>query len=298
MIGDGAKPFKAACVQMRSGVDESANIAAMRDLVREAAGLGAAYVQTPEMTGIVQRRRKELFAAIVPDDRNAVFAAASRLASDLGIWIHVGSTAVAVSPDRAANRGVLFSPKGERVAAYDKIHMFDVELDQGERWRESAIYRAGTDCVVVSQAPARTGLAICYDLRFPGLFRRQAKAGATVLTCPSCFTRRTGEAHWHVLLRARAIENGAFMIAAAQGGLHEDGRQSYGHSLIVDPWGRILAECPSDEPGLVIHEIDPSLANEARRRIPAVANEREFTLLCNNNAQGSAESDDALELGK
>jgi deaminated glutathione amidase len=277
----------AAAVQMRSGAEEEANIAVMRDLVREAAGMGASYVQTPEMTGAVQRSKKSLFAAISGDRGNRVFAAAAQLASDLEIWLHIGSTAVALSPDKAANRAALFSPRGERVAWYDKLHMFDVDLDHGERWRESAVYQPGTGGVVVSGPAGITGLAICYDLRFPALFRAQARAGAVMLTCPSCFTRQTGEAHWHILLRARAIENGAFMVAAAQGGRHEDERETYGHSLIVDPWGRILAELDGDEPGVIVHEIDQRLALEARARIPTLANERSFTISCHNEADSN-----------
>ena len=270
--------FKAACVQMRSGADEQINISAMRDLVREAAGKGASYVQTPEMTGLVQRSRKELFARISPDAQNPVFAAASELARDLAIWLHVGSTAVATGDERAANRAALFSPAGERVASYDKIHMFDVDLDNGESWRESAIYDAGEDAVVVHGPGAPLGLAICYDLRFPDLFRAQALAGAEMLTCPACFTRQTGEAHWHALLRARAIENGAYMVAAAQGGLHEDGRETYGHSLVFDPWGRLAGELAHDEPGVLVCDIDPGSVAATRRKIPNLANERDFSV--------------------
>ncbi len=270
--------FKAACVQMRSGADEKANIAAMNELVREAAGKGAAYVQTPEMTGLVQRSRKELFSQISPDSHNPVFATASELAGELGIWLHVGSTAVLTGEQRAANRAALFSPSGERVASYDKIHMFDVDLDNGESWRESAIYDAGDAAVVVNGPGAPLGLAICYDLRFPDLFRTQALAGAEMLTCPACFTRQTGEAHWHALLRARAIENGAYIAAAAQGGVHEDGRETYGHSLVYDPWGRLVGELAHDEPGVLICDIDPGLVQATRRKIPNLANERDFSV--------------------
>jgi deaminated glutathione amidase len=282
-------PIIVAAVQMRCGVEEEANIAAMRDLVRQAVGMGARYVQTPEMTGVVQRKKESLFAAISPDRESRVFAAAAELAKELQVWLHIGSTAIALSSTKAANRAALFSPSGERVAWYDKLHMFDVDLDQGERWRESAIYRPGTGAVVVAGLAGSTGLAICYDLRFPALFRAQARAGATLLTCPSCFTRQTGEAHWHVLLRARAIENGAFMVAAAQGGRHEDGRETYGHSLIVDPWGRVLEELDGDEPGVIVHEIDPRLAFDARARIPVLANERSFTISCHNGNDTHAE---------
>jgi deaminated glutathione amidase len=277
-MNTGGTSFRAACIQMRSGTDQNRNIADMSELVREAAAAGAIYVQTPEMTGVVQRSRKELFAVISPDAENPVFAAAAGLAAKLGIWLHIGSSAVDLGGGRAANRAALFAPSGRRVATYDKIHMFDVDLDNGESWRESAVYQPGAMAVIVEGMPANTGLAICYDLRFAELFRRQALKGAYILTCPSCFTRATGEAHWHVLLRARAIENGAYLIAAAQGGLHEDGRQSFGHSMIVDPWGRIVAELDHDEPGVLIGEIVPDEVVEARRKIPNLKNLAQYEL--------------------
>jgi predicted amidohydrolase len=257
----------------------------MRELVREAAGLGAAYVQTPEMTGLVARSR-DLFGQISADRANPVFAAASELARDLSIWLHVGSTAVLVSDGRAANRGAIFAPDGERVASYDKIHMFDVDLDHGESWRESATYDAGDTGIVVHGTPLPLGMAICYDLRFPDLFRSEALAGAEMLTCPACFTRQTGEAHWHALLRARAIENGAYIVAAAQGGTHDDGRQTYGHSLVFDPWGRLAGELPHDEPGVLVCEMDPALPASVRRKIPNLSHGREFSVRI--EGQGSA----------
>jgi predicted amidohydrolase len=266
-----------ACVQMRSGTKERSNIAAMRELVREAAGLGATYVQTPEMTGLVARSR-DLFGEISPDRDNPVFIAASELARDLSIWLHIGSTAVRTGEDRAANRGAIFAPDGERVASYDKIHMFDVDLDHGESWRESSTYDAGGTGIVVHGPPLPLGMAICYDLRFADLFRSEALAGAEMLTCPACFTRQTGEAHWHALLRARAIENGAYVAAAAQGGTHEDGRQTYGHSLVFDPWGRLAAELPHDEPGVLVCEIDPAMPASVRRKIPNLSHGREFSI--------------------
>jgi deaminated glutathione amidase len=270
--------FKAACVQMRSGTSEAGNIAAMAEMVRDAAGQGAVYVQTPEMTGLVQRGRESLLAEITGDRGNPVFAAAARLAEEKRIWLHIGSTAVALPGGRVANRAALFSPQGKRVATYDKIHMFDVDLENGERWRESAIYTPGEEVVVVEDAPVKIGLSICYDLRFPALFRAQARAGAMMLTCPSCFTRQTGKMHWHVLLRARAIENGCYIVAAAQGGKHLDGRETFGHSMIVDPWGAVVAELAHDEPGVIVQEIDTRSVVEARSRIPVLANERSFAL--------------------
>lgn len=272
------KGFKAACIQMRSGTDQHRNIFDMSELVREAAAAGAIYVQTPEMTGLVQRNRKELFAVICRDADNPVFAAAAGLAAELGIWLHIGSSAVDLGGGRAANRAALFAPSGRRVAIYDKIHMFDVDLDNGESWRESAVYQPGAMAVIVEGMVASTGLSICYDLRFAELFRKQALKGAHILTCPSCFTRATGEAHWHVLMRARAIENGAYMIAAAQGGLHEDGRQSFGHSMIVDPWGRIVAELDHDEPGVLTGNIVPDDVVKARKKIPNLRSPAQYEL--------------------
>ncbi len=255
---------------MCSGANQDRNIEDLREFVSEAASLGAEYVQTPEMTGLVQKSKKALFSQVQRDENNPVFAAASELAGELGIWLHIGSTAILLDENRAANRAALFAPSGERVAIYDKVHMFDVDLDNGESWRESAIYKPGTKVIVTEGGLANLGLAICYDLRFPSQFRQQAENGASMLTCPSCFTRQTGEAHWHVLLRSRAIENGAYMVAAAQGGKHEDGRESYGHSLIIDPWGRIVAELDHDEPGIVLALIEPERAQIARRKIPAL----------------------------
>jgi predicted amidohydrolase len=270
--------FKAAAVQMRSGIDPRRNVADMEALVREAASKGAAYVQTPEMTGAVVRDKEQQAAAFTTEENDPVVAAGTRLSAELGIYLHIGSTAIVRPDGKMANRAFLFGPGGERIATYDKIHMFDVDLDNGESWRESATYEPGAAATIADLPFARLGFAVCYDLRFPQLFRSEALAGAEVLTVPAAFTRQTGEAHWHVLLRARAIENGAFVIAAAQGGKHEDGRETYGHSLIVDPWGRILAEASHDEPGVVIAEIDTALSAQARQKVPNLKNAREFAL--------------------
>ncbi|WP_185983691.1 carbon-nitrogen hydrolase family protein [Aureimonas mangrovi] len=272
--------FKAAVVQMRSGISPEANVSALRELVAEAAAGGAHYVQTPEMTGMLCRDRAQLMAELKPEAEDPVVAAASALAADHGIVLHIGSTAVGAPGGMAANRAFLFGPDGGRIATYDKIHMFDVDLDNGESWRESRTYEPGT-AAGVADLPlggenVRFGLAVCYDMRFAELFRAQALAGAQVLTAPAAFTRQTGEAHWHVLLRARAIENGAFMIAAAQGGVHEDGRETYGHSIIIDPWGRILAEVNGNEPGVAFADIDPSSVAATRGKIPNLKNRRDF----------------------
>ncbi len=265
-----------AAVQMRSGTSLERNVEDFAGLVREAAGKGATYVQTPEMTGLLVRDKAALMAAIAPEDRDPVAARASELARDLRIFVHVGSTAIARADGKVANRAFIFGPDGSRLASYDKIHMFDVDLDNGESWRESATYEPGRCTMVVDLPFARLGMAVCYDLRFPQLFRAQALAGAEVLTMPAAFTRQTGEAHWHVLIRARAIENGAFAIAAAQGGRHEDGRETFGHSMIVDPWGRVLAEADHDEPAVIVAEIDRAASGDARRKVPNLKNAREF----------------------
>jgi predicted amidohydrolase len=268
--------FKAAAIQMRSGTDPERNAADLEKLVRDAASQGVIYVQTPEMTGAIVRDREARNSRFTTQDRDPIVAASARLAAELGIFLHIGSTAILRTDGKLANRALLFSPDGEIVTTYDKIHMFDVDLDNGENWRESAAYEPGREGVVADLPFAKLGFAICYDLRFPQLFRAEALAGADVLTVPAAFTRQTGEAHWHVLLRARAIENGAFVIAAAQGGLHEDGRETYGHSLIVDPWGRVMAEAAHDEPAVIVAEIDTSLSAAARKKIPNLKNAREF----------------------
>ena len=265
-----------AAIQMRSGTDPKANIATMEELARDAASRGASYIQTPEMTGCLMRDKAALMASIKTDEEDPVVAAASSLASELGVWFHLGSTAIDAGEGMAANRAFVFSPDGALVTTYDKIHMFDVDLDNGESWRESATYRPGERAVTVDIADTRFGLGICYDIRFPQLFRSHALAGAQVLTAPAAFTRQTGDAHWHVLQRARAIENGAFVISAAQGGKHEDGRETYGHSLVVDPWGAVLAEADGDEPGIVLAEIDPAESAKARGKVPNLKNAREF----------------------
>ena len=268
--------FKAAAIQMRSGTNVERNAEAFETMAREAAAKGAIYLQTPEMTGALMRNRDELRASLKPESKDLIAATAQRLAGELGVHIHVGSTAIARPDGRVANRALLFDPRGTLVARYDKIHMFDVDLDNGESWRESATYEPGATAVVADLTFARLGFAVCYDLRFPQLFRAEAMEGAEVLTAPAAFTRQTGEAHWHVLLRARAIENGAWLIAAAQGGLHEDGRETYGHSMIVDPWGNVVAEADGNEPGVILADIDTAASKAARAKIPNLRNAREF----------------------
>lgn len=267
-----------AAVQMRSGVTPEENIRVMDRLVREAASRGARYVQTPEMTGAVQKNRSGLFNILKNEAEDPVLKAASSLAAELGIYLHIGSTAIGLGNDMIANRGVVFGPDGVVLASYDKIHMFDVDLDNGESWRESAVYRPGELARTVDLDVARLGMGICYDIRFPHLFRDLALAGAHILTAPAAFTRQTGEAHWHVLQRARAIENGAFVISAAQGGVHEDGRETYGHSIIVDPWGRVIAEADHDEPGVIVATLSLDEVKAARSKIPNLKNAREYRI--------------------
>ncbi|WP_421979966.1 carbon-nitrogen hydrolase family protein [Roseibium sp.] len=266
----------AACIQLRSGKDISENTARAEDLIRAAAGDGATYIQTPEMSNVLVRSREELIARIDVLDRDVFVTMARQVAADLGVFVHVGSVAVLAEGGQVANRAVLIAPNGAIVETYDKVHMFDVDLPGGESWRESSTYRAGEQVPVVDLPFGKLGMAICYDIRFPGIFRAQSRLGADILTAPAAFTRQTGQAHWHVLQRARAIENGAYVISAAQGGRHEDGRETFGHSLIVDPWGDVVAELDTDAPGHLVAEIDLARVSKARARIPAIANERDF----------------------
>ncbi len=261
--------FRVGLIQMRAGRTPAANLDAVTKLIGEAKDGGADYVQTPEMTNIMEVSREKLFATIVPEENDASLATFRELARKLSIHLHIGSLAVKATVDKAANRGFLIDPRGEIVARYDKIHMFDVDLANGESYRELRSYRPGELAVVHDLPWGRLGLTVCYDLRFPALYRALAEAGASFLAIPSAFTQQTGEAHWHVLMRARAIENGCYVFAAAQGGKHENGRETFGHSLVVDPWGRIVAE-GGTEPGVVMAEIDPA-ADRRRPRPRAVA---------------------------
>jgi predicted amidohydrolase len=270
--------FQAACVQLRSSTEVAENVESAARLIREAVRAGAQYVQTPEMTNIVERRRTALVAAVVPERSDPAVARFAALAAELGIVLHIGSLALKAPDGRVANRALLFGPEGRVIARYDKIHLFDVDLPGGESWRESATYLPGDRAVVADLPWVRLGMAICYDIRFPQLFRAQAHAGAAAITAPAAFTRQTGEAHWHVLQRARAIENGAFVVSAAQAGRHADGRETFGHSIIVAPWGEVLAEAGGQGPEVIIAEIDPAQSVEARQRIPSLRNERPFAL--------------------
>jgi predicted amidohydrolase len=270
--------FTAGLVQMRSGLLPQSNLDAAARLIVEARERGADYVLTPEMTNILEVKRERLFAAIVPEESDASLAAFRELARKLGIFLHVGSLAIKLSPEKAANRSFLIDRSGDIVARYDKIHMFDVDLAGGESYRESRNYRSGEIAVTADLPWGRLGLTVCYDLRFPALYRALAEAGSSFLAIPSAFTKQTGEAHWNVLNRARAIENGSFVFAAAQAGRHENGRETFGHSLIVDPWGQIIAEA-GVEPGIFLATIDPAQVSAARAKVPSLVHGRRFEVI-------------------
>lgn len=270
--------FRVGLVQMRSGRTPAANLDAAVKMIGEAKTGGADYVQTPEMTNLCVRSRDELLAAIAEEENDKSLAAFRDLARQHGIWLHIGSLAIKVSAEHAANRSFVITPKGDIATRYDKIHMFDVDLAGGESYRESNSYKAGEIAVPTDLPWGRLGLSICYDLRFPLLYRALAEVGASFLAIPSAFTRQTGEAHWHTLMRARAIENGAYVIAAAQGGKHEDGRETFGHSIVVDPWGRVVTE-GGTEPGVIFADIDPAQVATIRGRIPSLQHGRRFEVL-------------------
>ena len=277
-MSDKTATFKAAMIQMRSGLTPAANVDAAAALIGEAKAAGADYVQTPEMTNLLAANREQLLTTIADEKSDVSLAAFRELARKHALFVHLGSLAVKHSDDRASNRAFLIDPQGEIVARYDKIHMFDVDLGNGESYRESNNYAPGESAVLADLPWGRIGITICYDVRFPALYRALAEAGATMLTVPSAFTKPTGEAHWHILNRARAIENGSFVFAAAQGGKHENNRETFGHSLIVDPWGRVLAE-GGTEPGVIMAEIDPAEVAKARGRVPSLQHGRRFEVV-------------------
>jgi predicted amidohydrolase len=268
--------MKIAAIQMRSGLDPAANLAALEPMLAEAAAAGAQYVLTPEVTMIFPENRAQLASVAAPFEGHPQLARVGELARQHGLHIHIGSLAVPLPDGRFANRSVLFGPDGRQVATYDKIHLFDASIAGLDAYRESATYAGGEAAVTAPLGEFTLGMSICYDMRFPRLYNALANAGANLIAVPAAFTVPTGQAHWHVLLRARAIETGSWVIAAAQGGSHANGRATYGHSLIIDPWGRIVGELDHDRPGVLVAEIAPDLAAEARQRIPALANARNF----------------------
>lgn len=265
--------IRAALVQMRSGPEMARNVGEASAMIRQAKAEGAEFVSTPEMTNILEPDRPRLKALARPEAEDESVRAFSALAAELRLWLNIGSLALKGPGEKLLNRSLLFAPDGSVAARYDKIHLFDVDLPTGESLRESHAYEGGTSAVLAETALGPIGLTICYDMRFPGLYRALARAGAKLFAVPSAFTVPTGQAHWHVLLRARAIETGSFVLAAAQGGRHETGRETYGHSLIVSPWGEVLAEAGT-EPGVTMAEIDLAAADQARARIPALIHEQ------------------------
>jgi predicted amidohydrolase len=263
-----------AIFQSRTGIDPAANSDALVRAIGEAASGGAEMLFTPEMSGLLDRDSERARKSVRPAEEDQVLAACRDAAKKNEIWLHIGSIAVIAEDGKFANRGFVIDSTGEIRASYDKIHLFDVDLPTGESWRESNVYRGGSDAVMVDGTPVgRLGLTICYDLRFPALFERLTESGAQVIAVPAAFTVPTGRAHWEILLRARAIEAGVFVVAAAQSGQHEDGRQTYGHSLLVDPWGEIMVDM-GDQVGVAFGEIDLGRISEVRQRVPAIEHRR------------------------
>ena len=268
--------MKLALVQMRSGIDRDRNLDDAEAMIREAAASGARLIVTPEVTHLVQKDSEALKQVLLSPEDDPALIRFSDLADALGIDLVIGSLALAGADGRAVNRQHVFGPDGALKARYDKIHMFDVQLGGGETYSESANFAPGAHAVLTAVEGAKLGLSICYDVRFAYLYRRLAQAGAELITVPSAFTRPTGRAHWEVLLRARAIETGSFILAPAQGGLHEDGRKTWGHSMVVGPWGDVIAALDHDEPGLLYADIEVGDVAKARARIPALQGDREF----------------------
>ncbi len=273
-----SRSFRVALVQMCSGREVDKNVARATELIGEAAKGGAGYVQTPEMTTLMELERPRLLAAVRSEKDTPALPHFQALARELAIWLHIGSMPVLLESGKLANRAYLISPAGEITARYDKIHMFDVDLGGGESYTESANYEPGRHAVLADLPWGPIGLTICYDLRFPPLYRALARAGAKFLAVPAAFTRPTGMAHWHTLLRARAIESQAFVFAAAQGGLHENGRETFGHSLVVSPWGEVLAE-GDVHPAVIFADVELQLLEDVRRRVPSLTHDRPFDVI-------------------
>ena len=265
---------RVALFQSNTGIDPAVNAGALTDAIERAAAGGAEMLFTPEMSGLLDRDAARAAKALRPQDEDRVLAEARESAARHRIWLHIGSLAVLVDDGKVANRAFVIDREGEVRATYDKLHLFDVDLPTGESWRESNVYSAGTGVVLVNGTPVgKLGLTICYDLRFPGLFARLAEGDADLIAVPAAFTVPTGKAHWHVLLRARAIEAGLFVIAAAQVGHHEDGRNTFGHSLVVDPWGEVLLDM-GEQPAVGFADIDLKRISDVRSRIPALTHRR------------------------
>ena len=271
--------FTAACVQMTTGIDPQINLECATRLIERAASAGAQFIATPEMTGCMNIKAGDRRATIYLQSEDPLLKAFQDLAKNLKVTLLIGSLAFkAENDERMANRSCLISSEGSLIATYDKIHMFDVEVGDGQTYRESNTYRPGERAVLAETPHATLGLSICYDLRFPHLYRQLAQNGAQILTCPAAFTKVTGEAHWHTLLRARAIETGSYVIAPAQSGVHEDGRETFGHSLVTDPWGQIVAESTVYGEDVILAEIDTAEVAAVRGRIPSLSKEQPFTI--------------------
>jgi predicted amidohydrolase len=266
--------MRAAILQMTSGIDPAANARTLTDAIDEATRGGAAMLFTPEMSGLIDRNRDRAAGVITAEDDDRVLGSVRDAAVRTGLWVHLGSLAVRREDGRLVNRAFVVDGNGTIRARYDKLHLFDVDLPTGESWRESAAYAGGDAAVVVATPLGNLGLSICYDVRFPSLYQLLSDAGATLIAVPAAFTRPTGAAHWQVLLQARAIENAAFVIAAAQTGRHEDGRETYGHSLAIGPWGEVLCDM-GEQPGLALVDIDAEKVSEVRGRIPVTMHRRD-----------------------
>lgn len=270
--------LRAACVQVNAGPEIEPNLRAAGDWVRRARDAGAQFIATPENVSLIVHGRERMLARVKTEAEHPAVAGFAELAKETGAWLLAGSLGVLLEEGRVANRSFLFDDQGRIVARYDKIHMFDVDLAGGESYRESATFRPGEKAVVAETPWGGVGLTICYDVRFPHLHRALAQAGARVITAPAAFTVPTGRAHWHLLLRARAVETGCFVAAPAQVGVHDQGRMTYGHSLIVAPWGEVLADAGGDEPGFIVADLDMSKVDEARGMVPALKHDRPFSL--------------------
>ena len=268
-----------ALIQTRTPATAAGGLAHVEPLIREAAAGGAQFILTPEGTNVLEQRRDLRDGVLTTEDADVAVLGLRRLAAELGVWLLIGSAIVRSGrpgDDRAANRSLLVDPTGAITARYDKLHVFDVNLPNGETYRESATVRPGDGAVVAETPWGRLGLTICYDIRFPHLHRQLAKAGASMIAVPAAFTVPTGEAHWETLLRARAIETGAFVLAPAQGGQHEDGRRTWGRSTVIGPWGEIIAKADHDNPCIVAAKLDLTLMDKARAAIPALTHDRDF----------------------
>ena len=268
-----------ALIQTRTPATARDALAHVEPLIRQAASTGARFILTPEGTNLLEQRRERRDAAVLDEDQDVAVLGLRRLAAELGVWLLIGSAIVRsgrAGEGRAANRSLLVHSSGAITARYDKLHVFDVDLPNGERYRESATVRPGDRAVAADTPWGRLGLTVCYDIRFPHLHRQLAKAGASMIAIPAAFTAPTGEAHWETLLRARAIETGAFVLAPAQGGLHEDGRRTWGRSTVVGPWGEIIAKADHDEPCIVMAKLDMEAVRRARAAVPALTHDRDF----------------------